>query len=118
MPHWGETKVYAATHSAGVHLSLIHISIVDTIVCLEGTEIIGAFFAEELTRAGFMSRNAHQTIYIVTPEFNSNSQMIFRENIQPMVTGKNVILLMASITTGLTINKGLECIQYLSLIHI
>ena len=87
-------------------------TIVDTIVCLEGTEIIGAFFAEELTRAGFMSRNAHQTLYIVTPEFNSNSQMIFRENIQPMVTGKNVILLMASITTGLTINKGLECIQY------
>ena len=87
-------------------------TIVDTIVCLEGTEIIGAFFAEELTKAGFMSRNAHQTIYIVTPEFNSNSQMIFRENIQPMVTGKNVILLMASITTGLTINKGLECIQY------
>ena len=79
---------------------------------LVGTEIIGAFFAEELTKAGFMSRNAHQTIYIVTPEFNSNSQMIFRENIQPMVTGKNVILLMASITTGLTINKGLECIQY------
>ena len=38
-------------------------TIVDTIVCLEGTEIIGAFFAEELTRAGFMSRNAHQTIY-------------------------------------------------------
>lgn len=87
-------------------------TIVDTIVCLEGTEIIGAFFAEELTRAGFMSRNAHQTIYIVTPEFNSNSQMIFRENIQPMVTGKNVILLMASITTGKTIAKGIECIRY------
>ena len=87
-------------------------TIVDTIVCLEGTEIIGAFFAEELTRAGFMSRNAHQTIYIVTPEFNSNSQMIFLENIQPMVTGKNVILLMASITTGKTIAKGIECIRY------
>lgn len=85
---------------------------VDTVVCLDGMEVVGAFLAEELTNAGVMSRNAHQTIYVVTPEFNSNSQMIFRDNIQPMVTGKNVILLMDSVTTGKTINKGVECIQY------
>ena len=41
-----------------------------------------------------------------------SSQMVFRENTQPMVTGKNVILLMASITTGKTIAKGIECIRY------
>ena len=75
-------------------------------------DVVGAYLAEELTKAGVMSRNAHQTIYVVTPEYNSNSQMIFRDNIQPMITGKNVILLMASVTTGKTINKGVECIQY------
>ena len=85
---------------------------VDTIVCLDGMDVVGAYLAEELTKAGVMSRNAHQTIYVVTPEYNSNSQMIFRDNIQPMITGKNVILLMASVTTGKTINKGVECIQY------
>ena len=84
---------------------------VDTIVCLDGMDVVGAYLAEELTKAGVMSRNAHQTIYVVTPEYNSNSQMIFRDNIQPMITGKNVILLMASVTTGKTINKGVECIQ-------
>ncbi|MBT9778961.1 orotate phosphoribosyltransferase [Clostridium sp. MCC353] len=90
----------------------VYDTVVDTIVCLDGTQIIGAYLAEELTQAGFMSRNAHQTIYIVTPEYNSNSQMIFRENIQPMITGKNIILLMASVTTGKTISKGVECVQY------
>ena len=47
-------------------------TIVDTIVCMDGTEIIGAYLAEELTNAGFMSVNAHQTIYILSPEINSD----------------------------------------------
>ena len=51
---------------------------IDTIVCLDGCEVIGAFLASELSRAGVLSTNAHKTIYVVTPEFNSNGQMIFR----------------------------------------
>lgn len=85
---------------------------VDTIVCMEGTEVIGGFLAEELTKAGVMSMNAHKTMYVVTPEYNSNSQIVFRENILPMIHGKNVVLLMASVTTGLSLNKGIEAIQY------
>lgn len=38
--------------------------VVDTIVCLEGTQVIGAYLAEELTRAGVLSTNAHKTIYV------------------------------------------------------
>lgn len=87
-------------------------TVVDTIVCLDGMEVVGAFLSEELSRAGVMSMNSHKSIYVVTPEYNSNSQMIFRDNIAPMIMGKNVILLMASVTTGKTINKGMECIQY------
>lgn len=87
-------------------------TIVDTIICLEGTEVIGSFLAEELTRAGVLSMNAHKTMYIVTPEYNSNSQMVFKENILPMIQGKNVIILTASVTTGLTLNKCIESIQY------
>lgn len=56
--------------------------------------------------------NAHKTIYIITPEYNSNSQIIFRDNNLPMIKGKNVTLLTASVTTGLTLNKGIESIQY------
>lgn len=87
-------------------------TVVDTIVCMDGCEVIGAYLAEELTAAGFMSRNAHKTIYIVTPEFNSNGQMLFRDNLQPEIKGKNIILLAASVTTGLTVRKSLDCIRY------
>ncbi len=87
-------------------------TIVDTIVCLDGTEVIGTCLANELTRNGFMSLNSHRTIYVVTPEYNSNSQLIFRDNIQPMLTGKHILILMASVTTGKTITKSIECVQY------
>ena len=86
--------------------------VVDTIVCMEGTEVIGTLLAQELTKSGFLSMNAHKTIYIIKPEYNSNSQMVFKENYQQMLNGKNVILLTATVTTGLTVNKGIESVQY------
>lgn len=85
---------------------------IDTIVCLDGCEVIGAFLANELSRAGVLSMNAHKTIYVVTPEFNSNGQMIFRDNLKPEVAGRNVLLLLASATTGKTVRNSIECIQY------
>lgn len=87
-------------------------TVVDTIVCMEGTEVIGAFLAEELAKSGFLNVNAHKTIYVVSPEFNNNSQIIFRDNLIPMIQGKHVMILMATVTSGLTANKAMECIQY------
>ncbi|SDZ92083.1 orotate phosphoribosyltransferase [Oribacterium sp. KHPX15] len=86
--------------------------VVDTIICDEGTEVIGAFVAEELTKSGAMNTNAHKTIYIIKPEFNSNSQIIFRDNIKPMVRGKNVLILEGSVSTGKSINKVIEAVKY------
>ncbi|MBE6978027.1 MAG: orotate phosphoribosyltransferase [Ruminococcaceae bacterium] len=85
---------------------------VDTIVCLDGTAVLGACVAEELTKSGFCTINAHQTIYVVEPEFVSSSQMIFRDNIQPMIKGKHVLILMASVTTGFTAKRSIESICY------
>ena len=87
-------------------------TIVDTIVCMDGCEIIGAYLAEELTKAGVLSINFHKTIYIVTPETASTGQLVFRDNIQPMIKGKNVLLLMASATTGQTIIKATQTLRY------
>ena len=87
-------------------------TIVDTIVCIDGCEIIGAFLADELTRAGVYSMNAHNTIYIITPEYVNTGQMVFRENYQPMIKGKNVLLLLASATTGQTIIKATQALRY------
>ena len=87
-------------------------TIVDTILCLDGTAVIGTCLAEELTKGGFMSINRHQTIYVVEPEYNANSQMIFRENVAPMIRGKHVLVLMASVTTGYTAKRSIEAIGY------
>ena len=87
-------------------------TIVDTIVCMDGCEVIGAYLAEELTKAGIISINYHKTIYITTPEVASTGQFLFRDNIQPMIKGKNVLLLMASATTGQTIIKATQALSY------
>ena len=62
-------------------------TIVDAILCLDGTQVIGTLLAEELTNGNFTNLNAHQTIYIVTPENTSGSQLFFRDNIVPMIAG-------------------------------
>ena len=85
---------------------------VDTIVCMDGTAVLGACVAEELSKSGFYTINAHQTIYVVEPEYGSHSQMIFRDNIQPMIRGKHVLVLMASVTTGYTANRAISSISY------
>lgn len=108
-----KTRVSEAQEVAKALVGMyLYDTVIDTIVCMEGTQVLGAFLAQELAKGGFLSMNAHKTIYVVNPEYNSNSQIIFRENYMPMIRGKNVILLTASVTTGLTVNKGIEGIQY------
>lgn len=85
---------------------------VDTILCLDGTSVLGTCVAEELTKSGFRTINAHQTIYILEPEYNSNSQIIFRDNTVNMIRGKNVLVLMASVTTGFTAKRAIQAIGY------
>ena len=108
-----KTRLSAAKDSARQLVShFINNTPVDTILCLDGTAVLGACVAEELTKVGFRTINAHQTIYVIEPEYNSNSQIIFRENIQPMIRNKHVLVLMASVTTGYTAGKSVEAIQY------
>ena len=85
---------------------------VDTILCLDGTAVLGACVADELSKVGFRTINAHQSIYVLEPEYSAASQMIFRDNIQPMIRGKHVLVLMASVTTGFTAKRSIEAIDY------
>lgn len=103
-----EASLTAKELSRQIEVSMV----VDTIVCIDGCEIIGAFLADELTRAGIYSRNAHKTIYIITPEYSSAGQMLFRDNYLPMIKGKNVLLLLASATTGKTVTKAVQTLTY------
>lgn len=87
-------------------------TIIDTIVCLDGTEVIGACLADALTRADFHSINAHQTIYILTPEQVNGCQLIFRDNTAAMVADKHVLVLAASVRTGNTAVSAIEAVNY------
>lgn len=87
-------------------------TVIDTIVCMDGTEIIGAYLAEELSDSGIMSANAHQTIYVVTPEQTTAGQLLFKDNYMPMIKGKNILVLLATASTGKTVKTALECIEY------
>lgn len=89
-----------------------HNTIVDTVLCLDGTQVIGTCLANELTKDGFANMNAHQTIYVITPEYTTGSQIILRDNLAPMVKGKHVLILAASITTGYTVQAAIEAINY------
>ena len=89
-----------------------HSTIVDTVLCLDGTQVIGTCLANELTKDGFANMNAHQTIYVITPEYTSGSQIILRDNLAPMVRGKHVLILSASITTGYTVQAAIEAVNY------
>ena len=68
--------------------------------------------AEELTQAGILSKNAHKTMYVVSPEYDMTGQMIFRENLKMMIRDKNVLLIAASTTTGHTIKRAIDCVDY------
>jgi len=63
-------------------------TVIDTIVCMEGTDVIGAYLADELTKEGFLSTNAHKTMYVVHPEFlpESISESVSMLRISPRIS--------------------------------
>ncbi|MBO5254058.1 MAG: orotate phosphoribosyltransferase [Clostridia bacterium] len=87
-------------------------TIIDSILCLDGTEVIGAFLAEELTKADFLNLNAHKSMYVVTPETTNAGQLLFRDNIVPMIANKNVLILAVSVASGKTVESAIEAITY------
>ena len=87
-------------------------TIVDTILCLDGMEVVGTCLANELTKNSFANINAHQTIYVVTPEITNGSQMLFRDNIVPMIKGKHVLVLAVSVASGATAQAAIEAVRY------
>ena len=89
-----------------------HTTIVDTILCLDGTEVIGACLADQLKANDFMNLNAHKSIYVVTPETVNGSQMLFRDNIVPMIEGKHVLVLAVSVASGKTVESAINAVKY------
>ena len=47
---------------------------VDTIVCLDGSEVLGAFLARHLSKNDRFAVNSDKNINVITPEYDSNGQ--------------------------------------------
>ena len=87
-------------------------SVIDTIVCMDGTQVLGAFLAEEVEKTNIGMSPHHETIRVVCPEVNSVNQLLFRENIKPSIQGRKIFLLLATMSTGETVRQSMECIEY------
>lgn len=108
-----KTSQSGAKSSAALIAAEYQNNLIDTILCLEGTNVLGAFMAQELSsRSNLMGINLGTDIHVLTPELNSNKQMIFQDNTKSMIIGKNILLLLSSVSTGKTISRAYDCLQY------
>ncbi len=89
-----------------------HTTPVDTIVCLEETQTIGAFLAEQLADKCAYSLSRGNNISVVVPEYNPSGLILFRDNTQRMIENQNVLILAPSITTGKSVKRAIEAILY------
>ena len=87
-------------------------TLVDTIVCMEKTEVIGAYLAQELLQAGASVMNSGREIRVLTPLSNINGNLVFPNSVVQWIDNQNVILIVASISSGRTLSSALECLAY------
>ncbi len=100
--------------ATGEELAEMYLSsdVIDTILCLNNMEVVGSYLANKLTKAGIVSANSHQTMYITSPEYNVSGQMMFRENNQHMIRGKRVLILIDTATTGATLRSAIGSVHF------
>ena len=66
-----------------------------------------------LTHLRFLNLRRKQCCQHQSHRFRtSGSQIILRDNLAPMVKGKHVLILAASITTGYTVQAAIEAVNY------
>ena len=73
---------------------------------------IDTFLARQLSQKNLFSLSSEKNICVVAPEHDSNGLLIFRDNLRPMVSEKNVLLLISTVNSGKTAARALECIEY------
>ncbi len=91
---------------------ILHTMSVDTIVCLEETQTIGTFLAEQLADVSRHSLSYGNNISVITPEYHQNGLILFRDNVQRMIKNSQVLILAPSITTGKSVKQAIEAVLY------
>ena len=85
---------------------------VDTLVCIEYTQVLGAFLADALSNYSHRCVNEGRNIAVIRPRINSNNQLTFNDDVQEYVTGKHVVLLLSTVSTGRSLSRAVECLTY------
>jgi orotate phosphoribosyltransferase len=86
--------------------------LVDTIICMEDTEVIGAYMAEEFLENSPIAVTNDREIHVIRPTVSVNGQLIFMQSNQKFIYNKHIVLLISSASSGKTILKSLECMKY------
>ena len=87
-------------------------TMVDTIVCLKNMQVVGSFMAERLADGNNMSLSSGNNISVVTPEFDATGQIFFRDSNERMISGKQVLILTDSMSTGQMARQAIESVLY------
>lgn len=87
-------------------------TMVDTIVCLKNMQVVGSFMAERLADGNNMSLSSGNNISVVTPEFDATGQIFFRDSNERMISGKHVLILTDSMSTGQMARQAIESVLY------
>ena len=98
----------------GRELALPYLSstLVDTIVCMENTKVIGAYLAEELLGEGTAVMNSGGEIHVVTPMQSDGGKLVFYDSEVEWITNKNILVLTATISSGMTLRSALDCLSF------
>ncbi len=84
----------------------------DSVLCLYETQALGAYLAHELARPSMLNPNPDNTVYVLGPEYDALGNIIFRDNLRKLISGRRVILLISCITSGKTIERAIESVSY------
>ena len=87
-------------------------TLVDVIVCMDGTEILAAYLADELLQAGMGVINADSEICIVTPMIGTDGHYIFHQSVHEKIRNKKAVIVAASMSTGASVKNVIECLAY------
>lgn len=97
-------------YMAGMSSDLATAAPIDTIICMDGCEALGAYVADKLSGYGVSTNNEFGTYNIITPDFDDSGAMIVTDDIQKMLKGKNILILLATAMQGKTLGRVLSTV--------
>lgn len=107
-----KSNAHLAREAAKIVAEPYMLTPVDTIVCLQGTQVLGAYVAERLMIENDRALNFGKHILVVSPEVDRGGQLIFRDNRQYAIKDKQILLIVSSTSTGKSISQLALCLGY------